>query len=498
MTFYEAAVEVLREAGRPLHFKKITEISIRRELLSHVGKTPEITMSARLSQEVKKPGDDSLIQTIRPGVYCLKDGADTNEAKQTINLRENAASEAAYDEDEDNADVADAAVHVREVSSAEVDDDGGDASAESATDEDEDDDNARRGRRRGRRGGRNRSARESVPRDANDGEERHVETARAPKDAAPTNTAPTNTASTTSAPPTSARRPSRRRNGATHGRAESAPASPLSAAKRVPTAVLTNPVSVGDVARAVHRILEQRPEQTESLDALASELSKSRIGALARIDSSALRAELEYSNRRRAENGRPPLFEEIQPNVWSLAAASGNELANSYESLDAWQTEHADTLRRAILDRLSEVDPDTLGSIITLLLDRMGYEDLVRHDNVGDELLTLAAYAPRGLTGTRIAVRVLPPGVRVGREHVIALRGSLHNYTANEGAIISVGGTHSGAREEVTVPNLAPISLVSVEDLADHLIRTGVGLRTFSVRVGCLDESVFRVQVSVG
>ncbi len=27
MTFYEAAVEVLREAGRPLHYKKIAEIA---------------------------------------------------------------------------------------------------------------------------------------------------------------------------------------------------------------------------------------------------------------------------------------------------------------------------------------------------------------------------------------------------------------------------------------------------------------------------------------
>ena len=42
----EAAVEVLRLAGKPLHYKKITEIAIERNLLSHVGKTPEITMAS--------------------------------------------------------------------------------------------------------------------------------------------------------------------------------------------------------------------------------------------------------------------------------------------------------------------------------------------------------------------------------------------------------------------------------------------------------------------
>ncbi|MEM9866034.1 MAG: winged helix-turn-helix domain-containing protein, partial [Myxococcota bacterium] len=52
MTFTEAAVEILRLVGKPLHYKKITEIAIERNLLSHVGKTPEITMSSRLATMV--------------------------------------------------------------------------------------------------------------------------------------------------------------------------------------------------------------------------------------------------------------------------------------------------------------------------------------------------------------------------------------------------------------------------------------------------------------
>jgi hypothetical protein len=74
MTFYEAAVEVLRRTGRPLHFKKITEVAIRDELLSHVGKTPEVTMESLLDKEVKKD-DSSWIVMTRPGVYMLKEEA---------------------------------------------------------------------------------------------------------------------------------------------------------------------------------------------------------------------------------------------------------------------------------------------------------------------------------------------------------------------------------------------------------------------------------------
>ncbi len=91
MTFYEAAVEVLREAGRPLHYKKITENAIRRSLLSHVGKTPEETMHARLQQEVKKPNGLALIEQARPGVFALKAGADPADAKETLSFRQPAA-----------------------------------------------------------------------------------------------------------------------------------------------------------------------------------------------------------------------------------------------------------------------------------------------------------------------------------------------------------------------------------------------------------------------
>ena len=69
MTFYQAAIEVLTKTGRSLHYKKITETAIKNSLLTHIGKTPEITMGARLRQEAKKK-DSQLVQ-VRPGVFAL-------------------------------------------------------------------------------------------------------------------------------------------------------------------------------------------------------------------------------------------------------------------------------------------------------------------------------------------------------------------------------------------------------------------------------------------
>lgn len=72
MTFYEAALEVLRKSGRALHYKKITEVAIRDDLLAHVGRTPLEMMEQRLEFEAKK-GDAAWIFQTRPGVYTLKE-----------------------------------------------------------------------------------------------------------------------------------------------------------------------------------------------------------------------------------------------------------------------------------------------------------------------------------------------------------------------------------------------------------------------------------------
>jgi len=44
MTFLEAAFEVLRREGKPLHYKELTERVLGKKLLTFVGRTPEVTM----------------------------------------------------------------------------------------------------------------------------------------------------------------------------------------------------------------------------------------------------------------------------------------------------------------------------------------------------------------------------------------------------------------------------------------------------------------------
>jgi hypothetical protein len=71
MDFKAAAREVLREVGHPLHYSDITEIALESGYLRSAGRTPQNTMRARLSVDVRDNPESPFVQTA-PGVYGLK------------------------------------------------------------------------------------------------------------------------------------------------------------------------------------------------------------------------------------------------------------------------------------------------------------------------------------------------------------------------------------------------------------------------------------------
>ncbi len=71
MTFTEAAIEVLRREGKPLHFRTITEIAVRESLLDHVGKVPEETMADQLSAHGRLPRVERRVIPVQPGTFAL-------------------------------------------------------------------------------------------------------------------------------------------------------------------------------------------------------------------------------------------------------------------------------------------------------------------------------------------------------------------------------------------------------------------------------------------
>src|SRR5689334_25195533 len=70
MTFTEAALEILKREGKPLHFKDLTERAMTKKLLTFVGRTPEVTMQTQLTAAVKKAPGNPFVR-VKPGVFGL-------------------------------------------------------------------------------------------------------------------------------------------------------------------------------------------------------------------------------------------------------------------------------------------------------------------------------------------------------------------------------------------------------------------------------------------
>src|SRR5262249_17129347 len=70
MTFLEAALDILRREGRPLHYKELTERAMGKKLLTFVGRTPEVTMQTQLTAAVKKAPGNPFVR-VKPGVFGL-------------------------------------------------------------------------------------------------------------------------------------------------------------------------------------------------------------------------------------------------------------------------------------------------------------------------------------------------------------------------------------------------------------------------------------------
>src|SRR5436305_4196874 len=75
MTFTEAAVEVLRRAGKPLHYKDIAEQAVKDNLLSHVGQDPEVTMGQRLAAMAKREEERKVVAVEPAGTFALLEWA---------------------------------------------------------------------------------------------------------------------------------------------------------------------------------------------------------------------------------------------------------------------------------------------------------------------------------------------------------------------------------------------------------------------------------------
>jgi restriction endonuclease Mrr len=505
MTFTEAAAEVLRMAGKPLHYKEITELAIEKNLLSHVGKSPEVTMGARLAALLKKEDKSNPIVRVKPGVFALAEwagkkkkrgagaaeatdeqdasegeGTEVNALEVEAQTRADAAAAAADDDDEplivsgEDALRADLAASGAELFDDEDDDDqpilsgpsssdtaargGAGGAVAGAAGDAGPDGGRRRRRRRRRRGGREGGV---------EGEQRSA----APRESTPHIIQPNAIVSvesdsqidTSRDPLAPAPRPMvRDRHQIMAGGA--------------PTGIDIPPgesedLSGRDLADATVMILSgfdrtQGPVQTRSVvDAL---LRRGRLGSETRdtmVASAQLTAALRADNMRRLATGQRPRFRFGMSNQGSRIALTDWSLSSDLVRLEldaiAAIERYREAARRSMLRKLQELPGHALIELVLLGLERVGMTNIktVRRAGAPGGEAHFAATHRTGTDEIRTAVVVRKDGREIGRERVSDLRGALHHYgPASAGWLITTGQVLSGAREESGAP-AAPIAL---------------------------------------
>jgi restriction endonuclease Mrr len=538
MTFTEAAAQVLRLVGKPLHYKEITDVAIEKNLLSHVGKSPEVTMGARLAALVKKGDKENPLIRVKPGVFALRewnsDAIAKGLADRTPALERLAAAMAesgeplvdfpdgdeSYSEappsdgsspsaekpdepsplvtnegDRRRAEIAAGAI---ELFAAEADDDQPifGAAADDEWEEDESDDTDRDGasRRRRRRRKRGRpgddvrlGGEDDLPKytvsepsnellKAADAELRARE-AREPEKATATNRFE---------PRAESRNDVRTGSGnlATNG-------------ERGRPANLLDDLNGKDLADSILQILSGYDRNGGAIPLqklVETGKRRGRISADLAQGQALVEASIRADNARRQASGLRPRFRLVDKRLALSDWYIDGEMLRLEREIQQTADRYREHVRRNILRRLQELPQRSVGELILVLLERVGYSDMqmVKRPGAHGAELHLAARLALPHGEYRSALVIRRDGREIGRERVTELRGALHHYgTAQMGCLITTGQALSGARDEAAAPNATPVNLIDGLALVRLCEQEGIGVVTSTISLPSPDVDLF-------
>jgi hypothetical protein len=481
MTFTEAALEVLRSAGEPLHYKRITELAIERNLLSHVGKTPEVTMSSRLAMMVKKDRGQAPIIKVKPGVFAIRESA-----KQELSPEMLAAIEEVEGETDGvvdvNAEVVAEAVVVEAKPPAlpgadvfpeeEGDDDPILAGLEQETEGG--DRNGRRRRRRRRRGKGDKpdAAPEAAPRPepAREASRERERDRDRDRDRDRGRDAP--------------------RDSGRDGRASREPRESMRSpqVEREDSLDFNRQPGEGDLlgkdlADAVWHVLSRGERVPHSFSRVADLLvRRGRLSgsptALAPTIGAAVRADVARAERSQQRPRFRLRGSRVVLSEWLLA----RQLVRSEQDFVNAADRYGNELRRALIQRLTELPTAGFAELVATWLNAEGITALraVRRPGSTGSELHFAGTRKTGSEELRLAIVVLRGGRDIDREGVIDVRGALHHYgQASAAWVVTTGRTTSGARDEANAVGAAACALFDGTALAAAMERLGIAVRRY-------------------
>ncbi|MBN1135423.1 MAG: restriction endonuclease [Anaerolineae bacterium] len=148
-------------------------------------------------------------------------------------------------------------------------------------------------------------------------------------------------------------------------------------------------------------------------------------------------------------------------------------------------------VREQLAARLAQIDPYQFEHLIRRLLEEMGYQNVEVTAPTNDKGVDVVGDIELGITAVREVIQVKRHAGNIQRPVLDALRGSLHRFRAVRGTIIATSDFSKGTKDAAFEPGAAPITLINGEKLLDLLFEYGLGVRKKTIEVWETDEDAF-------
>lgn len=475
MTFFEAAVEVLRRSGRPLHYKKITEVAINEDLLSHVGKSPQATMSDRLEREVRKNNGSPIDQT-RPGVYKLDEEYAkelTAKVRKQQEREEKERKKRQQQQDKQKQESAgDAQTSDRDSSSGQ---------ASQSADDSSDDSGGESGRQRARGAG---SGHSKHKREKSSAGETSAKRRRRPSKSDGSTSKDTPAETQTDRDTSPAPSPSRERPTGASG-------SEAPDLEVTQTAHLEDgPVKLRGIARAARTVLSDGSQEPMHIEDLADEIFDRKLVKFHTHDPiTTVKSALANDNQIREQRGHRPLFAQDDEGYWWLTewSLSPKIFQKEQAALSLSEEIRQDSVQQ-LGSALMDVKTEALEHLALTLLERLGYHNIKVSKRSSDGDVFFTADWRQGLADVRVCVRVVSDhDWSLGEDAVNDLRETLNHYSASEGVIIHLGEVTDDAVGASRREGKSPITLLDKQTFVELLIKHGIGVKVYQNPIVTVD-----------
>jgi restriction system protein len=132
--------------------------------------------------------------------------------------------------------------------------------------------------------------------------------------------------------------------------------------------------------------------------------------------------------------------------------------------------------RDQLAEFLAKMNPFKFESLVKLLLEEMGYDDVETTSPTNDRGVDVVANIQLGISSVSEVIQVKRRSGNVNRTVLDQLRGSLHRFNAVRGTVITTGRFSRGTQEAAFERGTAPITLIDGEKLLDLLIEHQIGV----------------------